>query len=81
VELILDDVEIAVVVNLEILRQLLKKLSRNGKKWWIAWEPSSAQEAGFITIGYGDPACVDRLNTIYYQVPVLNEDPPVGGPD
>ena len=80
-ELILDDVEIAVVVNLEILRQVLKKMSRNGKKWWIACEPSYAQEAGFITIGFGDPGCVDRLNTLYYKVPVLNEDAPLGGPD
>ena len=80
-ELILDDVEIAVVVNLETLRQVLKKMSRNGKKWWIACEPSYAQEGGFITIGYGDPGCVDRLNTLYYKVPVLNEDPPLGGLD
>ena len=38
-------------------------------------------EAGFLTIGYGDPGCVDRLNTIYYKLPILNEDPPLGGPD
>ena len=80
-ELILDDVEIAVVVNVEILRQVLQKLSRNGKKWWIACEPGYALESGFVAIGYGDPGCVDRLNTIYYKVPILNEDPPLGGPD
>ena len=77
----LDEVDIAVAVNIEILRQVLKNLSRNGKKWWIACEPAYAVEAGFVTIGYGDPGCVDRLNTIFYKVPVLNEDPPLGGPD
>ena len=38
-------------------------------------------ESGFLTIGYGDPGCVDRLNTVYYKLPILNEDPPLGGPD
>ena len=80
-ELNLDDVDLAVVVNVEILRQVLKTLSRNGRKWWIACEPAHAMEAGFLTIGYGDPGCVDRLNTVYYKVPILNEDPPLGGPD
>ena len=80
-ELNLDDVDIAVVVNVEILRQVLKRLSSNGKKWWIACEPAYAVEAGFVTIGYGDPGCVDRLNTVYYKVPILNCDQPLGGPD
>jgi hypothetical protein len=80
-ELNLDDVDVAVVVSIEILREVLKKLSVNGKKWWIACEASYAMEAGFVTIGYGDPGCVDRLNTVYYKVPILNQDPPVGGPD
>lgn len=76
-----DDIEIAVAVNVEVLRQVLKKLSRNGKKWWIACEPAYALESGFIIIGFGAPGCVDRLNTIFYKVPILNEDPPLGGPD
>lgn len=80
-ELNLDDVDIAVVVNLEILREVLKKLSVNGKKWWIACEPAYTLERGFLTIGYGDPGCVDRLNTVYYKVPILNEEPPLGEPD
>jgi hypothetical protein len=80
-DLNLDDVDIAVVVNVEILRQVLRKLSTNGKKWWIACEPAYVLERGFVTIGYGDPGCVDRLNTIYYKAPILNEDPPLGGPD
>jgi hypothetical protein len=77
----LDDVDLAVVVNVEILRQVLKKLSKNGKKWWIACEPAYTLESGFVTVGYGDPGCVDRLNTVYYKLPILNEDPPVGGSD
>jgi hypothetical protein len=35
-DLNLDDVDIALVVNVEILRQVLKKLSSNGKRWWIS---------------------------------------------
>ena len=67
----LDDVDIAVVVNVEILRQILTKLSTNGKKWWIACEPAYAIEKGCFTIGYGDPGCVDRLNTVYYKLPIV----------
>lgn len=80
-ELNVDDVDIAVVVNVEILRQVLKKLSGNKKKWWIACEPAYVLEAGFLAIGYGDPGCVDRFNTVYYKVPILNQDRPLGGPD
>jgi hypothetical protein len=80
-DLNLDDIEIALVVNVEILRQVLKKLSSNGKRWWIACEPAYVLENGFLTVGYGDPGCVDRLNTVYYKLPLLNDDPPLGGPD
>jgi len=37
--------------------------------------------SGTITLGYGDPGCEDRLNTLYYRVPILNEERPMGGPD
>lgn len=79
-EISLDEVDLAVVVNVEILREVLRKLSKNGKRWWIACEPACAMETG-ITIGYGDPGCKDRLNTVYYRVPVLNTQRPLGGPD
>ena len=80
-DLNLDDIDVAVVVSIEILREVLKKLSVNGKRWWIACEAAYTLESGFVTIGYGDRGCVDRLNTVYYKVPILNEDPPPGGPD
>ena len=80
-DLNLDDVDIALVVNVEILRQVLRKLSHNGQKWWIACEPAYALEDGFLTIGYCEPGCVDRLNTVYNKVPLLNDDAPLGGPD
>ena len=78
---LLDEVDIAVAVSVEILRQVLKKLSRNGKKWWIACEPAYTLESGAVTIGYGDPGCVDLLNTVYYKLPILNQELPLGGPD
>jgi len=80
-DLNLDDIDIALVVNVEILRQVLKKLSSNGKKWWIACEAAYALESGFVSVGYGDPNCVDRLNTVYYKLPILNQEPPLDGPD
>ncbi len=80
-EINLDDVDLAVVVNVEILRKVLGKMCADGRTWWIACESAYALERGYVTIGYGDPGCVDRLNTVYYRVPILNSDQPPGGPD
>jgi len=80
-ELNLDDVELAVAVNIETLRQVLRTLSGNGRRWWIACEPAYCLESGCVTLGYGDPGCLDRLNTVYYKLPILNKEPPLGGPD
>jgi hypothetical protein len=78
-EIDLDEVELAFAVNIGTLREVLKKLSVNGRRWWIASDLTEAPEGGFITVGHGDPGCVDRLNTIYYRVPILNEYKPVAG--
>jgi hypothetical protein len=80
-EINLDDVDLAIVVKVEILREVLRKMSVNGRRWWIACEPEYALEKGYITIGYGDPNCLDRLNTVLYRIPTLNTDRPLGGPD
>ena len=32
-----------------------------------------------VTIGHGDPGCKDRLNTLYFKVPVINDDKPTAG--
>lgn len=75
----LDEVELAVVVNLETLREVLKSLSIDGKRWWIASDPHDAVADGYISIGHGDPGCSDRLNTLHFRVPVLNDETPLGG--
>ena len=80
-EIDLDEIELAFAVNVETLREVLKKLSVDGRRWWIASDLTDVSESGFITIGHGDPGCVDRLNTIYYRVPILNEEKPVAGAD
>ena len=80
-EINLDDVDLAVVVNVEILREVLRKMSAGGRQWWIACEPEYVLQKGYITIGYGDPGCTDRLNTIHYKVPILSPDRPIGGAD
>jgi hypothetical protein len=77
----LDEVELAVAVNLETLREVLKALSIDGKRWWVASDPHDAVAAGYISIGHGDPGCSDRLNTLYFRAPVLNDETPLGGVD
>ena len=71
-----DTIELGFVVSLETLREVLKGLSVNGRKWWIASDPSDALETHTVTIGHGDPGCKDRLNTLYFKVPVINDDKP-----
>lgn len=75
----LDEVDLAVVVNLETLREVLKSLSIDGKRWWIASDPRDAIGDGYISIGHGDPGCTDRLNTLHFRVPVVNGETPMGG--
>jgi hypothetical protein len=75
----LDEVDLGFVVKLETLRELLMSMSVNGRKWWIASDPGDAIATHTVTIGHGDPGCEDRLNTLYFRVPVLNEEMPMAG--
>ena len=43
--------------------------------------PFAALKTHALTIGHGDPGCIDRLNTLYFNVPVLNEQKPLAGTD
>lgn len=74
------NVEIGIVVNLRILRSVLKGLSANGRRWWIACDLRDAMENGAVTVGFGDPRCRDPLNRAFFQVPVVQE-PSSGTPD
>jgi hypothetical protein len=80
-EIDFDQVEIGVVVNLATLREVLKSLSIEGKRWWIASDPQDSLTTRSITIGHGSPACTDRLNTLYFCIPVLGNETPRGGTD
>jgi hypothetical protein len=71
-----SEVTLALVVNLETLRDVLKTMSIGGKRWWVASDPRDAASTGSVTIGHGDPLCTDRLNTLYYRFPVLNSAVP-----
>ena len=75
----LEQVELGFVVNLGTLRGVLKGLSMNGRRWWIASDPMDSLRSHSVTIGHGDPGCVDRLNTLYFKVPVLNDEKPIAG--
>jgi hypothetical protein len=71
-----DGLEVGLVVNLKILRETLKGLSINGRHWWIASDPHDAAARGYVSIGYGDPLCEDRLNTVYFRFPILGDVTP-----
>jgi hypothetical protein len=68
----LDNIDLGFVVNLQIFKEVLSQLSVAGRRWWIASDPQDAGERGYITIGHGDPGCEDRLNTVYFQIPVIS---------
>ena len=70
----LSAVELGFVVNLKVLREVLKDLNIDGSRWWIACDPIDAAETGFITIGHGYPRCIDRLNTLHFHLPVVGDE-------
>lgn len=75
------EVELGLLVNLKTLRGILKGLSVDGRRWWVASDPQDAFETGSITIGHGDPHCEDRLNTLYFRIPMVSEKIPRAGTD
>jgi len=76
-----DEVEIGFIVNMQILRETLKTLSVDGRKWWIATDPSVAVEKRYVDLAFGYPGCDDWLNNIYFRLPVLSESMPFTGTD
>ena len=72
----ISELDLGIVVSLNTLREVLKRMSIGGNRWWIASDPFDAVEDGYITIGHGDPNCFDRLNTLYFRVPVVDSDFP-----
>jgi hypothetical protein len=77
----LSDVELGFLVNLKTLREVLRGLSIDGRRWWIACDRMDALESHSLTVGHGDPNCTDRLNTLYFNVPILPDDRPLAGTD
>jgi hypothetical protein len=74
------EIELGFVVNLKTLREVLKELNISGRRWWIACDPYDAAR-GYISIGYGDPQCEDRLNTVYFRFPILGDVTPKSSTD
>lgn len=77
----IEEVELGLVVNLKTLRAVLKGLNVGGKRWWIASDPHDAVAEGFVSIGFGDPLCTDRLNVLRFRVPVVGSQMPQAGTD
>ena len=71
-----DGLEVGLVVSLKTLRETLRGLSVNGRRWWIASDPHDAAAKGYISVGYGDPNCEDRLNTVYFRFPIVGDVTP-----
>ena len=68
----LGDEGIGFALSLDALKDVLKGLNLRGRKWWVACDPDDALALGWVTVGHGDPLCKDRLNTIYFRIPVVN---------
>jgi hypothetical protein len=77
----LDEVDLGFVVNLETLREVLKSMSVNGRKWWIASDPVDAIDTHTVTIGHGDPGCQDRLRVSTDTIHTALLDIASGGDD
>jgi hypothetical protein len=68
------NVEVGLVVSIRTLRNVLKTLNLNGRRWWIASDPHDAVETGSVTLGFGDQRCTDPLNTAFFRVPIIDGD-------
>ena len=68
----LGDEGLGFALGLHTLKEVLENLNVKGRRWWIACDPDDAVVTEFVTVGHGDPQCKNRLNTIYFQVPVIN---------
>jgi len=44
----LGELELGFVVSLGVLREVLRGLSLNGRRWWIASDPHDAAEEGSL---------------------------------
>src|ERR1035438_3955124 len=66
---------IGLVVSLAMLREVLKGMNVDGRRWWISSDPHDAADAGYLTIAHGTKGCVDRLNTLHFRVPVNGPAP------
>lgn len=67
----LDDVDLGFLVNLQILKDVMKDLSVDGRRWWVASDPEDAAAVGSLTIGFGDQNCKERCNILYFEIPVV----------
>ena len=61
----LSEVEIGFVVSLGPLREAIKDLNVDGRRWWNSSDPCDAAEIDHSTLAYGCQGCVDRLNILH----------------
>lgn len=67
----LSELDLGFVVSLGTLREVLRSLNVDGRRWWISSDPHDAAESGFVSIGHGCQGCSDRLNTLHFRIPVV----------
>lgn len=64
-------IDVALVVRVRALREILRSLHVDGRDWWIGIDPERAREIGWITLGWGNQRCSDPLNVQYFLAPIL----------
>jgi hypothetical protein len=67
----LSGTTVGLVVELSVLRTVLGTLNIAGRHWWVAGDLTDAAAHGSVTIAHGYEDCYDRLNTLYFETPVL----------
>jgi len=70
----MSEVEMGFVVSLGVLREVLRGLNINGRRWWVSSDPHDAAEDGYISIAHGTIGAFDRLNTLHFRIPVVGND-------
>lgn len=67
----LSETKVGLVVELSVLRTVLATLNIAGRRWWVAGDPTDGAAHDSVTIAHGYPDCYDRLNTLYFETPLI----------
>ena len=72
----LDDwitVDIALIVEMETFRTVLKSLSAGGDQWWFASDPAGAVGIGCLIVGFRNAVSSSSSHAVFFRIPLLNQ--------